>query len=62
MFTPGDFVQPRMGPKLKVIEVNEDHIVAVQASNEQGEKLILKAEDVTPIAKRAILACADLSE
>ncbi|EHP0961184.1 hypothetical protein KN986_001957 [Salmonella enterica subsp. enterica serovar Brandenburg] len=37
MFTPGDFVQPRMGgPKLKVIEVNEDHIVAVQASNEQG--------------------------
>ncbi|EAY2108512.1 hypothetical protein I0S41_00205 [Salmonella enterica] len=48
MFTPGDFVQPRMGgPKLKVIEVNEDHIVAVQASNEQGEKLILKAEDVT---------------
>ncbi|EBC5053548.1 hypothetical protein GIZ64_20320 [Salmonella enterica] len=49
MFTPGDFVQPRMGgPKLKVIEVNEDHIVAVQASNEQGEKLILKAEDVPP--------------
>ncbi|EHV4373663.1 hypothetical protein K0K56_002613 [Salmonella enterica] len=49
MFTPGDFVQPRMGgPKLKVIEVNEDNIVAVQASNEQGEKLILKAEDVTP--------------
>ncbi|MFP5704463.1 hypothetical protein ACLD22_13375 [Salmonella sp. 741265101_HBA] len=49
MFTPGDFVQPRMGgPKLKVIEVNEDHIVAVQASNEQGEKLILKAADVTP--------------
>lgn len=36
------------GPKLKVIEVNEDHIVAVQVGNEQGEKLILKAEDVTP--------------
>ncbi|ENJ4378312.1 hypothetical protein AB1E30_004059, partial [Salmonella enterica] len=49
MFTPGDFVQPRMGgPKLKVIEVNEDHIVAVQVGNEQGEKLILKAADVTP--------------
>lgn len=33
MFTPGDIVQPRMGgPKLKVIEVNEDHIVAVQRS------------------------------
>ncbi|EGC8014012.1 hypothetical protein H9Z65_001102 [Salmonella enterica] len=47
MFTPGDFVQPRMGgPKLKVIEVNEDHIVAVQVGNEQGEKLILKAADV----------------
>ncbi|EFT2359871.1 hypothetical protein HVG86_000745 [Salmonella enterica] len=63
MFTPGDIVQPRMGgPKLKVIEVNEDHIVAVQVGNEPGEKLILKAADVTPIAKRAILACADLSK
>ncbi|EJB2426440.1 hypothetical protein MT541_002552 [Salmonella enterica] len=48
MFTPGDIVQPRMGgPKLKVIEVNEDHIVAVQVGNEPGEKLILKAADVT---------------
>lgn len=65
MFTPGDIVQPRMGgPKLKVIEVNEDHIVAVQVGNEQGEKLILKAarQMSPPIAKRAILACADLSE
>ncbi|EAT7397955.1 hypothetical protein CV198_05045 [Salmonella enterica] len=49
MFTPGDIVQARMGgPKLKVIEVNEDHIVAVQVGNEPGEKLILKAADVTP--------------
>ncbi|EAA8025015.1 hypothetical protein EHO10_09525 [Salmonella enterica subsp. enterica serovar Cerro] len=49
MFTPGDIVQPRMGgPKLKVIEVNEDHIVAVQVGNEPGKKLILKAADVTP--------------
>ncbi|ECG8609528.1 hypothetical protein FNH48_19020 [Salmonella enterica subsp. salamae] len=48
MFAPGDIVQPRMGgPKLKVIEVNEDQIVAVQASNEQGEKLTLKTVDVT---------------
>ncbi|ASO09479.1 hypothetical protein FE298_19455 [Salmonella enterica subsp. salamae serovar 47:z:e,n,x,z15] len=48
MFTPGDFVQPRMGgPKLKVIEVNEDQIVAVRVDNEQGEKLTLKAADVT---------------
>ncbi|EMS0915372.1 hypothetical protein WKJ17_002985 [Salmonella enterica] len=48
MFAPGDIVQPRMGgPKLKVIEVNEDQIVAVQARNEQGEKLTLKVVDVT---------------
>ncbi|EDF7974103.1 hypothetical protein B4V93_16240 [Salmonella enterica subsp. diarizonae] len=48
MFAPGDIVQPRMGgPKLKVIEVNEDQIVAVQARNEHGEKLTLKAVDVT---------------
>ncbi|EAM2803535.1 hypothetical protein IRR91_000775 [Salmonella enterica] len=52
MFTPGDFVQPRIGgPKLKVIEVNEDHIVAVQVGNEQGEKLTLKAADVTPYSE-----------
>lgn len=48
MFAPGDIVQPRMGgPKLKVIEVNEDQIVAVQVGNEQSEKLTLKAADVT---------------
>ncbi|AGR60006.1 hypothetical protein DUQ00_17625 [Salmonella bongori] len=48
MFAPGDIVQPRTGgPKLKIIEVNEDKIVAVQVNNEQGEKLILKAADVT---------------
>ncbi|AUU86680.1 hypothetical protein MXF13_15045 [Leclercia adecarboxylata] len=47
MFSVGDLVQPRMGgPKLKVIEVHEDQIVAVQASNEQGEKFTLKAADV----------------
>ena len=45
MFKPGDLVQPRMGgPKLKV---NGDQIVAVQASNESGEKFTLKAADVT---------------
>ena len=38
MFSVGDYVQPRQGgPKLKVLEVNGDSIVAVQASNEQGE-------------------------
>ncbi|HEY4438330.1 MULTISPECIES: hypothetical protein [Lelliottia] len=48
MFTVGDVVQPRMGgPKLKIVEVHEDQIVAVQASNEQGEKFTLKAADVT---------------
>ena len=41
MYSVGDLVQPRMGgPKLK--------IVAVQASNEQGEKYTLKPADVTP--------------
>ena len=49
MFKPGDLVQPRMGgPKLKVVEVNDEQIVAVQASNEQGEKYTLKPADVTP--------------
>lgn len=48
MFTVGDVVQPRMGgPKLKIVEVHEDQIVAIQASNEQGEKFTLKAADVT---------------
>ena len=48
MFKPGDLVQPRMGgPKLKVVEVNDEQIVAVQASNESGEKFTLKAADVT---------------
>ncbi|HHG8773402.1 TPA: hypothetical protein ACPYU1_002794 [Raoultella planticola] len=49
MYSPGDLVQPRAGgPKLKVIAVDEDHIVVVQASNEQGEKYTLKSADVTP--------------
>jgi len=48
MFSVVDYVQPRKGgPKLKVLEVKGDSIVAVQASNEQGEKYTLKAEDVT---------------
>ncbi|MEO3990764.1 hypothetical protein [Pseudocitrobacter cyperus] len=49
MYSPGDFVQPKAGgPKLKVLEVHSDQIVAVQAANEQGEKYTLKSEDVTP--------------
>ena len=48
MFSVGDYVQPRKGgPKLKVIEVEGESIVAVQASNEQGEKYTLKASDLT---------------
>lgn len=48
MFSVGDLVQPRMGgPKLKVVEVHGDQIIAVQASQEQGEKYTLKAVDVT---------------
>jgi len=48
MFLVGDYVQPRIGgQKLKVVEVNEDQIVAVPASNEQGEKVTIKAADVT---------------
>lgn len=48
MFSVGDYVQPRIGgQKLKVIEVNDDQIVVVPASNEQGEKVTIKAADVT---------------
>lgn len=48
MFSVGDYVQPRIGgQKLKVVEVNEDQIIAVPASNEQGEKVTIKAADVT---------------
>ena len=49
MFSVGDLVQPRMGgPKLKVLEVNEDQVVVVQASNEAGEHFTVKAADLTP--------------
>ena len=49
MFSVGDYVQPRKGgPKLKVLEVNGESVVAVQASNEQGEKYTLKAAVLAP--------------
>ena len=52
MFSVGDYVQPRKGgPKLKVLEVNGESVVAVQASNEQGEKYTLKASDLTLYAE-----------
>ncbi|CAM3399489.1 hypothetical protein SB6411_03887 [Klebsiella spallanzanii] len=48
MYSVGDLVQPRTGgPKLKIVEVHDDRIIAVQASNEQGEKYTLMAADVT---------------
>ena len=47
-FSPGDIVQPRMGgPKLLVMDVHDDQIVAVPAANEQGAPVTLKATDVT---------------
>lgn len=48
MFSVGDVVQPRMGgQKLKVIEVHDDQIVAVPASQETAAPVTLKAVDVT---------------
>ena len=38
MFAVGDLVQPRAGgPKLKVVEVQGEQLVVVQAAQEQGE-------------------------
>ena len=49
MFSVGEYVQPlKGGPKLKVLEVNGESVVAVQASNEQGEKYTLKAAELAP--------------
>lgn len=48
MFQPGDIVQPRTGgPKLKVLEVHDDQIVAVAADDASAEKITLKSADVT---------------
>ena len=39
MFAVGDLVQPRAGgPKLKVVEVQGEQLVVVQAAQEQGER------------------------
>lgn len=48
MFSVGDLVQPRAGgPKLKVIEVQGEDLVMVQAAQEQGERYTLKSDEVT---------------
>ena len=48
MFSVGDLVQPRAGgPKLKVIEVQGEDLVLVQAAQEQGERYTLKSDEVT---------------
>ncbi|GKP99194.1 hypothetical protein [Klebsiella quasipneumoniae] len=48
MFSVGDLVQPRAGgPKLKVIEVQGEDLVVIQAAQEQGERYTLKSDEVT---------------
>ena len=48
MFSVGDLGQPRAGgPKLKVIEVQGEDLVVVQAAQEQGERYTLKSDEVT---------------
>ena len=48
MFSVGDLEQPRAGgPKLKVIEVQGEDLVVVQAAQEQGERYTLKSDEVT---------------
>ena len=40
MFSVGDYVQPRKGgPKLKVLEVNGDSVVAVQPAMSKARNL-----------------------
>ncbi|HEY2451729.1 MAG TPA: hypothetical protein VGI71_03730 [Scandinavium sp.] len=49
MYSVGDLVQPQMGgPKMKIIEIHGDQIVAVAENDEQGQKYTLKAVDVAP--------------
>ncbi len=51
-----------MGPKLKVIEVNETHCRGT-GRNEQGEKIDPQSGRCHPLLRReGDLACADLSE
>jgi hypothetical protein len=54
MYQPGDIVQPRLGgQKLRVIEVHSDQIVGIPLEDENGEKITLKAADVTLYRKSA---------
>ncbi len=56
MFAVGDLVQPRAGgPKLKVVEVQGEQLVVVQAAQEQGERYSLKSDEVTPYQGRGRL-------
>lgn len=48
MYSVGDLVQPKLGgPKMKIIEIHGDRIVAVAASDEHGEKYTLNADEVS---------------
>lgn len=52
MYAIGDLVQPKSGgPKLKIIAVEGDSLVVVQASDEQGQKYTLKAVEVSPYSE-----------
>ncbi len=49
MYSEGDLVQPKQGgPKMKVISVDDAHVITVIASDEGGKKYTLKLDEVTP--------------
>ena len=60
MFSVGDLVQPRAGgPKLKVVEVQGEDLVVVQAAQEQGERYTLKSDEVTSYQEEGTSASAE---
>lgn len=49
MYSVGDLVQPKQGgPKMEVIEVDEERVITVAAGDKQGKKYTLKPEELTP--------------
>ena len=49
MFSVGDLVQPKLGgPKMKIIDIQDEQIVTVAVSDEQGQKYTLKATELAP--------------
>lgn len=48
MFKVGDLVQPKKGgPKFEVLDVQEDEVICTPANILSGEKVTLKASEVT---------------